>query len=38
MQVEAGEERTVTVGGSIAYALWRSVYAVKQVDVRNRVC
>lgn len=37
VQVDTGGERTLKVGGRIAFALWRSVYAVKQVDVRNRV-
>lgn len=38
VQVETGHDRNVTLGGRIAYALWRSVYAVKQVDARSRVC
>lgn len=37
VQVEATKDTNITLGGGIAYALWRSVYAVKQVDVRNRV-
>lgn len=37
VQVEATKSKNLTVGGRVAYALWRSVYAVKQVDVRNRV-
>lgn len=37
IQVETGTNSNVTVGGRVAYALWRSVYAVKQVDARNRV-
>lgn len=37
VQVQATDNRSINIGGRIAYALWRSVYAVKQVDVRNRV-
>lgn len=38
IQVEATKTKNLKIGGRIAYLLWRSVYAVKQVDVRNRVC
>jgi NADH:ubiquinone reductase (non-electrogenic) len=37
VQFEASEKRNLAFGGRIAFFLWRSVYAVKQVDVRNRV-
>lgn len=37
VQVPATSETNIKVGGRFAYALWASVYAVKQVDVRNRV-
>lgn len=37
VQVEASPSTNVKIAGRIAYLLWRSVYAVKQVDVRNRV-
>lgn len=37
VQVEATPTTNVKIGGRVAYLLWRSVYAVKQVDVRNRV-
>ncbi|CAN8070426.1 unnamed protein product, partial [Agarophyton chilense] len=37
VQVEATPNKNVKIGGRIAYVLWRSVYAVKQVDIRNRV-
>eukprot|EP00177_Eucheuma_denticulatum_P002705 GFKZ01004862.1.p1 GENE.GFKZ01004862.1~~GFKZ01004862.1.p1 ORF type:complete len:510 (+),score=43.72 GFKZ01004862.1:38-1567(+) len=37
VQVQAGDDASINIGGRVAYALWRSVYAVKQVDVRNRL-
>jgi NADH:ubiquinone reductase (non-electrogenic) len=37
VQVDASDSRQLAFGGRIAFFLWRSVYAVKQVDVRNRV-
>lgn len=35
--MEATPTKNLAIGGRVAYALWRSVYAVKQVDVRNRI-
>lgn len=37
VQVDTTKNKTLRLGGNIAFLLWRSVYAVKQVDVRNRV-
>lgn len=37
VQVDTSKTSNVTVGGTIAYLLWFSVYAVKQVDTRSRV-
>lgn len=37
VQVETSPSKNLVLGGRIAFFLWRSVYAVKQVDVRNRV-
>lgn len=37
VQVETSPSNNLALGGRIAFFLWRSVYAVKQVDVRNRI-
>lgn len=36
-QVQVGDKRIVSKAGSIGFALWRSVYLVKQVATRNRI-
>ena len=36
-QVQLGDVPILSVGGSVSYLLWRSVYLVKQVATRNRV-
>jgi NADH dehydrogenase FAD-containing subunit len=36
-QVQLGDVPILSVGGSVSYLLWRSVYLVKQVATRNRI-
>lgn len=36
-QVQIGDVPLLSIGGSVSYLLWRSVYLVKQVATRNRV-
>mmetsp|Transcript_19616 Transcript_19616/g.43666 ORF Transcript_19616/g.43666 Transcript_19616/m.43666 type:complete len:690 (-) Transcript_19616:119-2188(-) len=36
-QVQIGDVPLLSIGGSVSYLLWRSVYLMKQVATRNRV-
>jgi hypothetical protein len=37
VQVQATETQSIKLGGRVAFALWRSVYAAKQTNARTRV-
>ena len=37
-QIDLGDVPLFSYAGSVAFMLWRSVYLVKQVATRNRVC